>query len=183
MPLIVESKRKKPDTILRDHPGAQIIDVTSNGEQPWVKFSPFYPHGGIPVPLSPGHTAASVEGIWQGLKVFENERIDLDSFKNTTMKNLKRTVRTHGNVLGHCAGVGGKTLLAYGDARVQIYLPAYKWILENCLLGEIEKLQRMGEGGMVALLDYETNSDLTNLRKPLSHASLVVRYLRSEWPS
>ena len=46
-------------------------------------------------------TSVSVEGIWQKLKVIENEGICLDSFNNTTMKNLKRTVRTHGKPLGH----------------------------------------------------------------------------------
>jgi len=39
--------------------------------EPWIKFSPFYPHGGIPVPFAPGYFSETVEGIWQGLKVFE----------------------------------------------------------------------------------------------------------------
>ena len=36
------------------------------------KLSPFYPHGGIPVPFSEGVTATCVEAVWQGLKVFES---------------------------------------------------------------------------------------------------------------
>ena len=32
-------------------------------------LSPFYPHGGIPIPFSGSVTSQSVEGIWQGLKV------------------------------------------------------------------------------------------------------------------
>ena len=51
-------------------PDAAIIDVTSRGIEPWVRFSPFYPHGGIPIPNSPSVSAQSVEGLWQGLKVF-----------------------------------------------------------------------------------------------------------------
>jgi hypothetical protein len=46
-------------------------------DAPWVRFSPFYPHGDILVPLWLGLTAASVEGIWQGLKVFERADVEL----------------------------------------------------------------------------------------------------------
>ncbi|MFO0881095.1 MAG: hypothetical protein U0840_27545 [Gemmataceae bacterium] len=44
-------------------PGATIIAVTSMGVEPWVRFRPFYPHGGIPIPNTPSHTAQSVEGL------------------------------------------------------------------------------------------------------------------------
>jgi hypothetical protein len=54
-------------------PCARIIDVTSKGPKPWVRFSPFYPHGNVPVANSPAYTAQSVEGVWQGLKVFASE--------------------------------------------------------------------------------------------------------------
>ncbi|MGN0088780.1 MAG: DUF6939 family protein [Candidatus Limimorpha sp.] len=46
-----------------------MADVTSQARDGLVRLSPFYPHGGIPVPFSEGYTAACVEGIWQGLKV------------------------------------------------------------------------------------------------------------------
>lgn len=48
-----------------------MLDVTSKGPEPWQRFSPFYAHGGIPVPFSVGLAGVSIEGIWQGLKVFE----------------------------------------------------------------------------------------------------------------
>ena len=80
--IIIESKRKKIENILKAYPDAIIADVTSNAKDGLVKLSPFYPHGGIPVPFSPGITAECVEGIWQGLKVFENEGIDTAMFRN-----------------------------------------------------------------------------------------------------
>jgi O-acetyl-ADP-ribose deacetylase (regulator of RNase III) len=61
--IAVESRRKKRSTIEKAWPGALILDVTSRGDEPWVRFSPFYPHGGIPVPNSPGVFARSVEGL------------------------------------------------------------------------------------------------------------------------
>jgi hypothetical protein len=38
------------------------------------------------------------------------------------------------------------------------------------------------ESRTVVLLDYETNSDIEDLTKPLSHASLVKRHLEGTWP-
>jgi hypothetical protein len=55
-----------------------------------VRFSPFYPHGGIPIPNSPGVFAQSVEGIWQGLKVFENEDVDPSRWQITDPRGIKR---------------------------------------------------------------------------------------------
>lgn len=182
MPIFVESRRKKVETLTRRYPDAVILDVTSRGVQPWLKFSPFYPHGNSPVPCSPGYVAASVEGIWQGLKVFANADIDLAVFTNTTMRGLKRTTRAYGPVRGHRAGVHGNDLLSYRDARYQIYLPAYKWVLDHCLQAELDQLRAASEAQTVLLLDYETNADIENLARPLSHAARLAMYVANEWP-
>lgn len=177
MPIIIESKRKKLDTIHKAYPDTIIIDVTSKGSEPWVKFSPFFPHGNIPVPFSPDVVSASVEGIWQGLKVFETADIDVDKFEITTMRNLKRTVRKHGKVLGHRKGVHSDQLLSYQEARYQIYIPSYQWVLENCLVEEVNQLTTISQTQQVILLDYETNTDIDNLLKPLSHAAVIMKYI------
>src|SRR5262245_22655287 len=65
---------------LRAQSDVVIHDVTSRGPEPWVRFSPFFPHGGIPVPFTAGRTAMSVEGIWQGLKVFASADVDESKF-------------------------------------------------------------------------------------------------------
>jgi hypothetical protein len=179
MPIYVDSRRKNDATLRKLYPDAMLLDVTSKGVLPWVKFSPFYPHGGIPVPFSPDVTAQSVEGIWQGLKVFETADVDTSKFAITGMKNLKRTVRTLGTPKGHRQGVNGEALLSYRDARYQIYLPCYKWVLDNCLQDEIAELRQLAQTQNVVLLDYETNTDIDNLSKPLSHAGLIKRYLEN----
>ena len=63
--------------------------------------------------------------------MFENCDVDVEMFKNDTMKNIKRTVRRFGRALGHRKGVNGTELLGYIEARKQIYIPTYKWVLEN----------------------------------------------------
>jgi Family of unknown function (DUF6939) len=168
------SNRLPPDVV--------PIDVTSRGPEPWVRFSPFYPHGGIPVPLSPGAESASVEGIWQGLKVFEHEDVDPTRFTNTSMRHLKRGGGTRGRVLGHRAGLQSATLLDYVAARYAIYLPAYRWVLDHCLSDPLRELRRLTTKASVALLDYELNANIDDASRPLSHASLVRAYLLDAWP-
>lgn len=181
--IIIESKRKKPTTILKKYPDAILADVTSGAKDGLVKLSPFYPHGGIPVPFSEGYTATCVEAIWQGLKVFESCDVDTTSFQNDTMKNIKRTVRRYGKPLGHRKGVNGKELLGYIEARKQIYIPTYKWVLENKVASIIERLKAASDSGKtIVLLDYDTNADVENAKKPLSHASLIKAYVEGIYP-
>ena len=190
MPYFVKSRRTGAGTraAWERELGAQfgsvtILDVTSQGPEPWVRFSPFFPHGSIPVPFSPGVSIQSVEGIWQALKVFEHEDVDPSRLLITGMSGIKRTVRAHGRVLGHREGLAGDRLLAYEAARRAIYLPSYRWVLDHRLQPELAALRQLGEAGAVILLDYETNTDIDNLDKPLSHAGLVSAYLQQKWPA
>lgn len=180
--IIIESKRKKIENILKEYPEAIIADVTSNAKDGLVKLSPFYPHGGIPVPFSEGVTAECVEGIWQGLKVFENEGIDMDMFRNNSMKNIKRTVRTHGRVLGHQKGVYSQEILDYVTAKHQIYIPAFKWVLENKVANIIERLKNASIDKTIVLLDYNTCCEVDSTMKPLSHAYLIKAFVEGLYP-
>ena len=176
--IIIKNKKCNPNNILNEYPNAQIFDVTSKGE--YKIFSPFYPHGGIPIPFSGTVTSQSVEGIWQGLKVFEHEGIDFSCFNNKTMKNLKRTIRTHGKCLGHQKGLGSKELLGYLTARKDIYIPSYNWMLKNKCQKEIQYFKKLlDEGKTIVFLDYDTNENVFDSSKPLSHASLIKSYLSS----
>lgn len=183
MPFIVRHKSTRPATIEQAYPGATVIDVTSKGPDPWVRFSPFFAHGGIPVPFSDGVTAASVESIWQGLKVFESTGIDPAIFAHTRMRGLKRTVRRFGRCLGHQKGVNSLERLSYLDARWRIYLPSYAHVLTHHLAAEVAELRALGAEKTVVLLDYGANGDLANLAKPLSHAALLARWLDDDWPA
>ena len=94
--LYVVNKKRNIERIKSDFPNADILDLTSSSLGYAQILSPFYPHGGIPIPGdSHGMTSMSVEGIWQGLKVFENHDIDTSLFSNSTIHGLKRTVRMY----------------------------------------------------------------------------------------
>ena len=180
--IIIESKRKKLEDIEKQYPDAMIIDVTSHAKDEFVKFSPFYPNGGIPVPFTESLVAVSVEGIWQGLKVFEDADIDTSLFSKRDMKNMKRTVSKYGPCLGHRKGVHGDELLGYIEARKKIYLPCYKWVLENKLQKLVTAVRVISKNKPVVLLDYNTNPDVNNPKKALSHASLIKAYVEGNYP-
>ena len=177
-----KDKNGKPILSLKEkYPDAMIIDVTSKATDEFVRFSPFYPNGGIPVPFT-DDVAVSVEGIWQGLKVFEDNDIDTSLFSKRDMKNMKRTKRKFGHCLGHRKGVHGEELLGYLTARKEIYLKCYKWVLENKLQKLVTAIRIISKNKPVVLLDYNTNPDVYNPKSPLSHASLIKAYIEGNDP-
>lgn len=184
--IVIESKRKRPESLFKDYPNAVFYDVTSKSPYKALQqLSPFYPWGEIPVSFSPGVCATCVEAVWQGLKVFENADIDTELFSNDTMKGLKRSSRVYGKVLGHRRGVHGETLLNYLDARRKIYIPTYKWMLENKAYESIQYIREFvskNPNKTVVLLDYQTNCNVEDLSKPLSHAYLVKAYVEGNSP-
>lgn len=183
--IYIENKRRKLDNIKRAYPDADILDITSTTTTKYAQLlSPFYPHGNIPIPFSPGKYAACVEAIWQGLKVFENCGVDYEMFKNDTMKNLKRTVRRFGPPKGHQKGTDSEELLNYFDARMEIYLPSYKWVLENipAVKNIVEKIAERSKTHDIVFLDYNTNDDYRDISTPLSHAGLVKLYIEGKYP-
>jgi hypothetical protein len=191
MPLFVRGRRAGAATrgawereLLARHGHVVSLDLTSRGVEPWVRFSPFFPHGGIPVPYSPGESSQTVEGIWQALKVFEHEGVDRAKLAITTMRRIRRSAgKRRGRVLGHREGLRGERLLDYAEARRAIYLPSYHWALEHRLQDLVGRLHELAAAGAVILLDFETNTDVDDLTTPLSHAGLVAAYVEGRWPS
>ena len=185
--IYINSKRCKEETLRKKYgEDAIICDVTSQSRnKQLVRLSPFFPHGNIPIPFSPEYTAMSVEGIWQGLKVFESCGIDMSSFQNDTMTGLKRTVRKFGKPLGHQKGVDSTELLGYYEARMLIYLPSYKWVLENVsdVADIIEHIKQRSKTNNIVLLDYNTNIDVKNTSSPISHAGLLRMYIEDCYPN
>lgn len=173
MSVRIVAKRKTREQASLETDGWLLIDVTSQSSDPiFQKFSPFFPHGDIPVPGMEGVMAESVEGIWQGLKVFDEDGVDQTKFHIRSMKNLKRPAGgKRGCVVGHAFGTH---ILGYVEARKRIYIPAYIWVLEHRLTAEVEFLRGLlQEHGKIALVDFETNEDVEDTRKPLSHASIL----------
>ena len=58
----------------------------------------------------------------------------------------------------------------------------YAWILDTLLQNEILLLKEKAAKQDLVLLDYNTNEDIEDYKKPLSHAGLVKRYLLKKYP-
>ena len=178
--IYIESRKRKLEKIKEEYPDAVILDITSNSETRYAKIlSPFYPHGNIPIPFTDGLKATCVEAVWQGLKVFEGVGVDFATFKNDTMRDLKKTVRKYGVPKGHSKGAYSKELLGYFEARMLIYLPTYKWVLDNVpeVHHVVERIKEQSKIQDIVLLDYNTNIDFRDISKPMSHAGLVKLYI------
>ncbi len=181
--IIVKNHKCSIDKLKKDYPEAVIIDVTSHAKDEFIRLSPFYPLGGIPVPFSPGWRASCVESIWQGLKDYESVGTDINLFKNTSMKSLKRTTRRFGHLRGHRKGVASPVLLDYVEARKLLYIPTYKWVLENKVQSEVDKIRDLSQHHTVILLDYATNPVVEDASSPLSHAALIKAFIEGNYPS
>ena len=162
--IYVENKKRKIEKIKEQYPNADILDITSSSELRYAQIlSPFYPHGNIPIPFTDGLKATCVEVVWQG---------------------LKRTVRMYGKPLGHRKGVYGKELLNYFDARMLIYIPTYKWVLDNVpeVHNVLMRIKERSKDHDIVFLDYNTNTEFRDTSSPLSHAGLVKLYIEGNYP-
>ena len=183
--IYVVNKKRKLEKVKEDFPNATILDITSTYNMRYAQIlSPFYPHMNIPIPFTEGLTATCVEAVWQGLKVFDGADVDFATFRNDTMRDLKRTVRKYGMPKGHRKGAYGKELLGYFEARMLIYLPTYKWVLDNVpeVHHVVERIKEQSKIHDIILLDYNTNIDFRDASKPLSHAGLVKLYIEGNYP-
>ncbi len=59
--------------------------------------------------------------------------------------------------------------------------PTYRWVFEKCPTAELEQLKGEMARHDIVLLDYETNADVADLSKPLSHARLTACSLENQW--
>jgi len=73
----------------------------------------------------------SVEGIFEGLKVFEKAAVDQSTLSNQSMRSLHRTEKKYGKLLGWSQGRKGykcgMPLLNEKEARWKILIPTYKY--------------------------------------------------------
>ncbi|MCZ2222616.1 MAG: hypothetical protein LC122_03185 [Chitinophagales bacterium] len=177
--IYIENKKKKIENIKKKYPCAEIIDLTSTSDSVFVRFSPFYPTGDIPIPFSAPETGDSVEGIWQGLKVFQNKGTDFSKFKIQNMKGIKRSIRVNGPIIGHQKGMFSNDILDYLPARESIFITSYYWVLDNKLQDLLTVLINKSKEKDLVFLDYNVNEDVLSLKKPLSHAALVKKYIET----
>lgn len=155
---------------LREHApsGAVVVDVSSTADHPFCTLSPFWPHGGIPVPGAPGVTSDSVEGVWQGLKVIDGKTAP----RYFSGQGRKRGGKPRGHQYGD-------KLLGIVDARERVYRVAYEWMLEHRadpgLVGGF--VERAFAGAAQYFHDVSNNGRIGDPDEGWAHAAVLVQYL------
>jgi hypothetical protein len=154
-------------TRARGQADPNAIDVSSYGKDGWNVLSPKYPHGGIPVPGMPGTTAQTVEGIWQGLKDFDDRGMDIP------MLQSKKPSKRRGRPIGHKWMETGEHL-GLVESRLKIYIPAYRWMIASCpkALVKFNELVELARTGDVTVYDFDANDNI-HVNKPYAHAALL----------
>ena len=145
-------------------------------------FSPYYPHGNIRVPVTPQYTAVSVQAVWQGLKVFENNDIDINTFKMKNPHLVNRSTKQFGNLRGFRKGVNGDMILNLAEARKELYIPIYRQILDYHLNTTIAQIRESEKYRNYVLLDDYVLFNIDNCNIPLSHAALIKAYIKGTYP-
>lgn len=59
---------------------------------------------------------------------------------------------------------------------------SYAWLLQNKTTSEVDQLIQIALRQDLVLLDFETNADIDNTKKPLSHAALIKKFIDKKYP-
>lgn len=148
--------------------GAVMYDVSNSADYPFCTLSPFWPHGGIPVPGMPGKTSDSVEGIWQGLKLIRG-RIPPRYFHGQGHKR-------GGVPRGHQYG---DKLLKIVEARDKVYRVAYEWMPDHRVDPKlVDGFIEQGLAGVPQCFhDVSNNGSISDPDEGWAHAAVLVQYL------
>lgn len=86
--------------------------------------------------------------------------------------------------MGHRKGINSEKILNYFDARILIYIPTYKWVLDNVdsINKIVNRIKEQSQKQDIVLLDYNTNIEFRDISKPLSHAGLIKLYIEGNYP-
>ncbi len=112
-----------------------VVNVTSkSGSEHFRRFSPFFPHGDIKAAHLPNTLSSrSVEGLWQGLKVFDK---DVGGVKAYAFDNSKFLIDDMKNVSGSSQTLLRRLCVFSSISCIQIVLScrsngAPKWIRKS----------------------------------------------------
>jgi len=141
-------------------------------------------------PTDPNYTAVSVECMWQGTKIFkEGDKPNVDVMHgNWRGGKKKKPLHPPGFCWprrGAWNGPDRPLISDPGQARVAIYIPCYKQLIEHWMEDPeiVEWVERArNHPYLVYLRDYDTGRGVFN-HGPMSHAWLLCEFLNTgKWP-
>lgn len=174
----LEMVNKKEKHGLKYNSNAIIIDITKGI---FKKLNPYYRYGDIPVSFTPNLFAMSLASMWQALKVYEKEGVNLSILKESHVNKVCRD-NNLGELKGYNRGAYGHVIYDEMEARKQIYVPTYKWILDYKANDLINFIRTQSEKKEVVILDKYIGSDIFNVNQPISNAYLIKAYAEGLYP-
>ena len=186
--IFIAARTRRLGGLIQEFGRIPMFDVTHlTRESRLLRLNPYFPHGAIPVAYSERTlTAQSLEAIWNGLKVFENEPADFGCFEKMTKISITRMPGKagRGKLLGWQQGIHpDKPLLVETEARRTVYAGTYRWILKEYCREAIDFLRGQMERSDIVLLDYSSEHHRCDLRYPLMHSVLLRDYLLGRHPT
>lgn len=152
---------------LHKYQNAIIVDLTIIGKvNIFNRLSPYYPHGGIPIPNTPNLCLSSVNEVWQKLCVNR-----CDNLNNTQHKDIMFR-----------KGLYINEYWTYTEARRKIFIPLYCWMLENRVYNIVEYLREQSPMKRIVIIDNSINDNIDNIGQPLSSAFLLKAYIEGKAP-
>ena len=145
-------------------------------------MSPFYPHGDIPVPFSQGYTAACVEAVWQGLKVFEDEDVDKPPYLINCKDELQKK--------GFCKGIfhtdSDSLIFVASDAMAHYIIMMYEVASEDTFKQELDEAESkcskncnyIKVARALHINDFE-NDVINKLVNTIGHTTNFKRHIQS----
>lgn len=152
---------------LHKYKSAIIVDLTTKCKMNiFNTLSPYYPHGGIPIPNTPNICLNSVSEVWQKLCVNKCGNLDNTEHENLIFKK----------------GLYINEYWTYTEARRKIFIPLYCWMLENKAYNMVEYLREQSPLKRIVIIDNSINGNIDNVDKPLSSAFLLKAYIEGKEP-
>ena len=162
-----------------ERPRGLCVDIRDTADHPWCRLSPDYQHGQIPVPGITGMYSETVRGCAEGLKVTAKPgfpgRINPGYFGGP---GRARELRTGEHVQGWRYRSRNVSIR---DARLNIEIPAYLWVLKNPAANLVTQLRRLSRDQPCGMTVWDgiDNIDLSD-PAPLSYAALFCAYINDD---
>lgn len=166
MKKVSEKYEENAKVARKNFPKAVVLDVTIKGAM--GRLDPDFPLGRIMVP-GKRIQALSVNGAWEGLKVFSKKKeIDEKWMCDEKKVGKKRCCKSWGKMEGLM--IEGE-LISVEESK-KIFEEIYKETIKERFGNMIEGLKKEAEKRPIVLLDYEEGSE-----KPFNHVEILKSML------
>jgi len=188
---VVFASRKTPLDDLRNKFGKiEVIDVSPAGH--YNKLHPAWPITSVDLPGADKDSAAkasSVQGLYEGLRLFENEKkISLNVLLCDNMKIHRSQTKTTGEIIGYRFGLKETAeVIDELKARYYLFIKPYEEMLsrkeQKALLETLKEKLDSDPNLRLVLVDAKIpNPDWKNLEQDISHCPLIRDMLSKKWP-